>query len=281
MTRVWRKLRQLRTWVESVHGPADWPAALLLGFFRTRPPTGAGPVDRGMRRLFPYIWIRPRSLSGWRLRINPARMSQFVIYEEVFMGRAYDLGHVAFVPDAIVDCGAFEGYFSLLAKARFPGSPVFAFEPNAENFDGLRANIRANRLDVDARCEAVSTVDGEALFIGDGCGGHLAAAAAAGCAGTVATVATCDLRRVLAQLAPQRLLLKLDIEGEERSLIPAILDMLPPRCAVFFEWHHGDESFQHVVGLMREGGFAVERHRTRVDDGVSFIDAFAQRDKVQ
>lgn len=278
MTRVSRKLGQMRTWAGSANGPADWPAALLLGFFRTRPPAGRGLVDRAVRRVFPYIWIRPRSLAGWRLRINPSRMSQFVIYEEVFMARTYDLAQVAFVPDAVVDCGAFEGYFSLLAKARFPGAPVIAFEPNAENFAGLRANVDANRLEIDSRREAVSTADGEALFAGDGCGGHLAEA---GEAGPTGRVLTCDLRRVLAQLASRRLLLKLDIEGEERSLIPAILQTLPAQCAVFFEWHHGDESFQRVTGLMRAAGFAVERHRTMVDDGVMFIDAFAQRDGVQ
>jgi FkbM family methyltransferase len=273
MTRVSRKLRQMRTWAGSVTGPAGWPAALLLGFFRTRPPSGSGPVDRGLRRVFPYIWVRPRLLSGWRVRINPSRMSQFVIYEEVFMARTYDLAHVAFVPDAIVDCGAFEGYFSLLAQARFPGAPVIAFEPNAENFDGLRANIEANRLDVDARSQAVSTVDGQALFVGEGCGGHLAGAAAAG----AKTVTTCDLRRVLAQLGSNRLLLKLDIEGEEQSLIPAVLGRLPQQCAIFFEWHHGGESFSQVADLLTGAGFAVERHRTMVDDGATFIDAFAQR----
>lgn len=278
MTRVARKLRELSTWVASTSGPADWPAALLLGVFRTRPLTGAGALDRGLRRLFPHLWVRPRALGGWRLRINPARMSHFVIYEEVFMARAYDLARVTFEPDAVVDCGAFEGYFSLLAKARFPGSPVVAFEPNAENFDGLRANMHANGLDVDTRCEAVSTTDGEALFTGGGCGGHLAGT---GAAGQTEMVATCDLRRVIAELAPARLLLKLDIEGEEQSLIPALLPALPAQCAVFFEWHHGDESFQQMAGLMRGHGFAVERHRTMVDDGVTFIDAFAQRDKVK
>jgi FkbM family methyltransferase len=205
-------------------------------------------------------------------------MSQFVIYEEVFMARTYDLAHVAFVPDAVVDCGAFEGYFSLLAKARFPGAPVVAFEPNAENFEGLQANIDANRLDVNARNEAVSTVDGEASFVGEGCGGHLAEA---GEAGRTNTVTTRDLGKVLAQLAPERLLLKLDVEGEERALIPAVLHVLPPRCAIFFEWHHGDDSFQQIAGLMRDAGFAVERHRIMVDDGVTFIDAFAQRDGVR
>lgn len=274
MTRVSRKLHQLRAWAASARGPSDWPSALLLGFFRTRPPAGDGRLDRGLRRVLPFLWIRPQSLAGWRVRINPSRMSQFVIYEEVFMAGAYDLSRVMFVPDAIVDCGAFEGYFSLLARARFPGSPVMAFEPNAENFEGLRANIDANRLQIEARREAVSTVDGEAVFTGHGCGGHLAGVADE--AGT-AVVATCDLRRVLGQLAARRLLLKLDIEGEERRLIPAILPVLPPQCAIFLEWHHGDESFLAVAGLLREAGFTVERNRTLVTDGATFIDAFAHR----
>ena len=278
MTRVSRKLRQVRAWTASVRGLSDWPAALLLGLFRTRPPVGDGLVDRSMRRMLPYIWIRPRTLSGWRLRINPSRMSQFVIYEEVFMAHTYDLSQVSFVPDAVVDCGAFEGYFSLLAKARFPAAPVIAFEPNAENFAGLQANIAANRLPIEARRDAVSTVDGEAVFVGGGCGGHLAAE---GEADGMGVVATCDLRRVLVELAPSRLLLKLDIEGEEQPLIPAILRVLPPTCAIFFEWHHGDASYQTVAGLMRDAGFAVERNRTLVDNGITFIDAFAHRDGAQ
>lgn len=271
---LFRKLTQLRSWGGSVLGPADWPGVVVLTIFRTRPPTGLGVVHRVARQLFPFVWIRPKALRGYGLRLNPSRMSQFVIYEEVFIDNAYDLEKVAFQPDTVIDCGAFHGYFTLCAKARFGGATVLAFEPNAENFGCLLANIAANDLAVDLRNEAVSTNDGEAQFSGAGCGGRLVAD---GDTNSV-RVRTCDLRRVLTDLAPERLLLKMDIEGEEQSLLPWLLAVMPRQCALFVEWHHGESGFQDAVRMLEAAGFSVERKRTMVDDaGVAFIDAFAQR----
>lgn len=276
VTRMLRKSRQTLAWVRSVRGPADWPAAVLLAFFRTRPPIGTGRIDRLARRFCPQIWIRPRLLRGARLRIAPTHLSHFVIYEEMFIDRAYDLDLLAFAPDAIVDCGAFEGYFSLLARARFASAPIVAFEPNPKNFEGLITNVNANQVTLDARRAAVSTKEGEATFTGDGCGGRLTSREGA----DSVRVPVTDLRRVLTELAPQRLLLKLDIEGEELTLLPAILPVLPSQCAIFFEWHHGEAALQSMTALLGESGFAVHRGRTMVDAGVTFVDAFAQRSEV-
>lgn len=276
VTRMLRKSRQTLAWARSVRGPADWPAAVALAFFRTRPPTGTGRFDRLVRRICPHIWIRPRLLRGSWLCIIPTRFSHFVIYEEMFIDIAYDLDLLAFEPDAIVDCGAFEGYFSLLARARFACAPILAFEPNPRNFDGLITNVNANQVALDARRAAVSTKDGEATFTGDGCGGRLTSREGA----DTLPVAVTDLRRVLTELAPQRLLLKLDIEGEELTLLPAILPVLPRQCAIFFEWHHGEIALQSMIALLGESGFTVHRRRTVVNAGVAFVDAFAQRSEV-
>jgi predicted RNA methylase len=108
--------------------------------------------------------VRPKQLHGLSIRLDPAQLSQFVIYEEVFVEGVYDLDRVSFTPDAIVDCGSFEGYFSLLARARFAAAPIVAFEPNARNLEGLRANVARNHLDIDVRAEAVSNRDGIATF---------------------------------------------------------------------------------------------------------------------
>jgi hypothetical protein len=86
-----------------------------------------------------------------------------------------------------------------------------------------------------------------------------------------------DLRRVLATLAPERLLLKLDVEGEEAGLFPALLPHLPRHCAVFFEWHQGAESYARLESELRAAGFAAGAVREHVFDGVRYIDAFAQR----
>lgn len=264
LTRVARKAGQARIWLQSVLGPLDWPSALLLSVFRTRPP-----------RWFSHIWIRPRLLKGLWLRIDPTRMSHFTIYEELLIENAYDLDLLRFTPDAVIDCGAFEGYFSLLASARYGHVPIVAFEPNAENFKGLVANIGGNRLSIEPRASAVSIRDGVAQFAGGGCGGHLTGAGGAESVG----VPVVDLRRAIAGLNATHLLLKIDVEGEEQVILPEIIGSLPRICAIFFEWHHGADSFRRVAATLEASGFSVAERRRVVqpESGEVFIDAFAQR----
>lgn len=274
--RLARKLRQIGCWVNSVRGPADWPAAVLLGFLRTRPLSGEGAFARAARWLLPYVWVHPRSLGTYALRLNPANAFQFFIYEEVFINNAYDLDQVNFSPDVVIDCGAFEGYFSLQVSARYPDAKVVAFEPNEDNFAGLLANLERNGLQIDARREAVSTRNGTASFSGGGCGGRLASDAEKGRDGLVTTV---DLRDVIARMSPHRLLLKIDVEGEELAVLPAVVPMLPPTCALFFEWHHDERGFQAAHSLLTDAGFVVWRRQTRgpFEDGILYVDAFALR----
>lgn len=273
LRRAERKLAEVQRWVDSVHSIGDWPAAITLGMLRTRPAVGNGFGARLLRAVFPQIWVRPAMLRGLAVRIDPSDLTQFEIYEELFIERIYDLGKVSFAPDTVIDCGAFEGYFSLLARARFANVPAVAFEPNPRNFEGLAANVAHNREAITIRAEAVSTSDGIARFSGEGCGGRLSD----GQTGAI-DVKVADLRRVINEMTPDRLLLKLDIEGEERRLLPALLPVLPRCCAIFFEWHQGRDEFQQAAALLASHGFAIEPTReNRVDDATVFIDAFAQR----
>ena len=82
-----------------------------------------------------------------------------------------------------------------------------------------------------------------------------------------------DLPALLRQRQPKRLLLKLDVEGEEKHIIPALFDALPRGAAIFFETHHGEAEWDIVKQLFAYNGFAVERRRS-VD---RFIDGFALR----
>lgn len=273
LSRFERKMREMQRWVDAVDSIADWPAALVLSFFRTRPAAGTGMISRCARQLFPQIWVHPANLGGLAVRVDPSNLSHFVIFEEMFMEGVYDLDAVPFSPDAILDCGAFEGHFSLLAAARFPGVPIVAFEPNPQNLAGLRANMQRNNLIVDARAVAVSTRDGVAAFSGGGCGGHLTATGEAS-----TPVAVTDLRRLISELDPDRLLLKLDVEGEEATLLPALMPVLPRQCAIFFEWHQGKETYERAVALLSAHGFVTSLTReNRVDDRTTYIDAFALR----
>jgi FkbM family methyltransferase len=271
--RIERKVAEIQRWVDSVAGVTDWPAAGALAMFRTRPPEGEDRLARWSRRLIPHIWVRPARLKGLSVRISPAELSEFVVYEEVFIEGVYDLDQVAFTPDAIIDCGAFEGYFSLLAATRFPGVPIVAFEPNERNLEGLRANVSRNGVAIEIRAEAISTTDGTATFSGGGCGGRLGEATPES-----VVVRVSDLRRVIAESRCARLLLKLDIEGEEATLLPALMGILPRQCAIFYEWHQGIDDYRRIDSLLSSQGFITSLTREhRVDDGPLFIDAFAQR----
>jgi FkbM family methyltransferase len=265
--RAGRKLREIRGWIDSVHTPLDWPAATLLAACCTRPA-----VARATRAAISRVRLRPKILGGHGISIDPCSAAQMTVYQEIFIDRVYDLARVAFEPDVVLDCGAFEGYFSLLARARYATSSIVAFEPDATNFKGLIANTGRPGLGIIAQPVAVSIADGEAAFAGDGCGGHLVTDSV----GTV-RVPVRNLLAVLDELKPRRLLLKLDIEGEEASLLPALLPVLPRQSAVFFEWHHGADSFAPMSALLGSSGFATSLVRRHELDGTVYIDAFAQR----
>ena len=91
-------------------------------------------------------------------------------------------------------------------------------------------------------------------------------------------VQVANLREVIKGLASQRLLLKLDVEGEEDKILPGLVPELPLACGVFFEWHHGEDGLAGIHDLFNEAGFAVEHSRTRYsEDGTQYVDAFAFR----
>ena len=78
-----------------------------------------------------------------------------------------------------------------------------------------------------------------------------------------------DLPTLLSRRCPERLLLKLDVEGEETHIVPALFDVLPREAAVFFETHHGETGWGWAKQQFTGQGFAVERRRSisRYTDG--------------
>jgi|KBSMisStandDraft_5_1062788.scaffolds.fasta_scaffold60838_3 FkbM family methyltransferase len=271
MNRLIRKLRHTRSWVHS-SGITDLPTAILLSACRTRQPFAANPRLSRFQGMIPRLRLHPRSLQGFSIDIDPSDVAELMIYEECFVDGIYDFSVVTFEPDVVIDCGGFEGYFTLLAGARFPSAALLAFEPHPENYKLMCRNFERNGIKVDARREAVSNRNGEMSFLGAGFSGRLATAEVDD--DTSMRVPVVNLCKIIDELAPARLLLKLDVEGEEKHLIPELVHVLPPTSALFFESHDGDEAFDALAVRLQEAGFAVSRKRTRAD---RFIDAFAAR----
>jgi hypothetical protein len=89
----------------------------------------------------------------------------------------------------------------------------------------------------------------------------------------VYTVQAVDFSAALRTMQTDSLLLKMDIEGEERNVLPAIMPILPRRTALFFETHHGAEGWSEIEALLIKNGFAVEQINAR---GL-YCDGFASR----
>ena len=211
---------------------------LVLTLFGLIAPSKDRSRDRWWRLLsliIPHIWIRPKQLNGLRLLIKPTDWSQTLIFEEVFLQSGYDLTKIRFIPEVILDCGAHIGIFSLLAKSAFPHSRLTAFEPNPHNIQVSRRQIAGNNLDIDLVENAISTKAGKVCFAqGNSHSGKILHENATNGAYQVQAI---NFPEVFKQIQPGSLLLKLDIEGEERNVLPVLVPLLPKKSAVFFETH--------------------------------------------
>ncbi len=219
-----------------------------------------------------FLTLAPKSLEGFTVTLDPTDSSQVIIFDEVFLDHIYDFSQVPFEPTHIIDCGGHIGLFTLTALHRFPQSVATVFEPNPDNLPYLQQQILRNELTVDLVTSAVSTCDGTIEFAaGSSCAGKMLEEPTG--ADNVISVATVDLKKVLASLHPQRLLLKIDIEGAEMEVIPHICPFLPANTAFFFETHGGDTDWNTIQTLLIQNGFTV----TRTSERGLYSDGFALR----
>lgn len=271
-----KPMRQLTRYVhlgDSIFSKAKF---LLLGIW----PATESSATKGLRfcirfcsYVFPTLWVRPALISGWQVLLCPGDYSHRAIFDEVFLCNNYDLRLVTFEPDVIIDCGAHIGLFTLLAKYRFQSTRCVAFEPLQGNVEVLRRQLAENALDVEVISAAVSERTGIGTFTSNcSCDGRLVVGTDT--ASVTVEIPLVDLAQFILKSAATRLLLKLDVEGAEESLLPHILSSLPRQCAVFFETHFGDASWLKHAERLRVNGFTVNRLNSRglYSDGYAFRD---------
>jgi FkbM family methyltransferase len=214
-------------------------------------------VVRLLSRFVPMLWVRPDSLRGLQLLIDPMDWSQTLIFDEIFVRETYDLRRLPFTPAIIIDCGAHIGMFSLLATAAFPSARLIAFEPNPKNVAAMRKQIDGNSLNFELIEAAVSTTEGHRSFVmPNSHSGKLADSGSSGAVGF--KVRLVDLGKFVERNPTQRLLLKIDVEGEEEAIFPALLPRLPTPCAIFFETHSGHSGWTSISRQLTTYGFSVE-----------------------
>jgi FkbM family methyltransferase len=270
LPRLRRRWQTARRFAAAAHGTGDWWKLGLAGVARERPFDDDSAYSKLGRMLGRNVTARLRRAGGARLGLALTDIADLMIFEEVFLDGIYPLESLPMLPDTIIDCGACAGFFTVLAHARFPAARMHVFEPEPGNLSRLHRNLALNGLAVEVHPAAVGLREGTASFIGHGFGGHLARA---GSLGTI-EVPVVDFPRFLQVCSPERLLLKIDIEGAEAELLPALTPVLPSTTAIFLETHHPEDRCQQYLQPLLDAGFAQRVIRRRQD-------ATAQTDYVE
>jgi FkbM family methyltransferase len=256
LERLRRKIQNVRGYPRLAYAKRDRRELLLLGLVRNRI-FGSEAARRLLRRHI--ITPRLADTRGEKVRVQFNCPGQIDVFDELFLARIYDLGAVDFAPELVVDCGAYCGYFSVLAAGAFPRSRLVCFEANPANIPMLEAQLELLVTKVELRPQAVFVRDGTAAFTGGGVGGALVPNEPDG----LRNVVCIDFPRWLRTAKPASLVWKLDVEGAELDLLPATLPILPRRTVCFLETHHPDEVCAVLLDPYRAAGFNVREVRRR------------------
>ncbi|HZZ19625.1 MAG TPA: FkbM family methyltransferase [Opitutaceae bacterium] len=264
--RLRRKLTDILRYPREAYSAADVPALLALGLVRNRCPMPGLVLlllAGGRRVLSPRI----RGAFGQRIRVNLAEQSNIDTFEELFFERIYRMEAVDFDPALVLDCGAYCGYFSAMAAGRFPVSRIVCFEANPANLGMLREQLAllANRVELVP--EAVQTRTGTIRFSGAGVGGGVSDSAPEASSVEVKCI---DLPGWVTAAAPSSLVLKMDVEGAELELLPALVALLPRRTVLYLETHFPDATCESLLAPYRAAGFEVQHVRSRLAEAGDF-----------
>lgn len=255
-----------------IRDPRDLIAYAILRVVKSRNLMSLGLLRRTIKSCFPQVVIRPAPLPGLRLALSTRDSSQVTILHEILVQGVYDLTCVPFYPDHVIDCGAHVGLFSLLAFQRFPKSRFTLFEPSPNNFALLQRTLALNGLNFTVIAAAVSDYEGSARLSAGPSYAHRLLTENEATTDSV-SVRCVDLGQYISSSVSGNLLLKMDIEGHERTVLPAVAGRLPRRTAIFFETHAGEHGWKEAEACLTREGFAVQRTRFREP----YADGFALR----
>jgi FkbM family methyltransferase len=216
------------------------------------------------------ITIQHKFFKNKELKFNLLDNFEMAICKEFFLENAYDLSKIKFLPNKIIDCGSYKGYFSLMAHQFFSNVQITAIEALPNNFEAFKSTLDSNRINrIEVINAAVSNAEEEYLTIFLE-GSNSAVSNGFNKIEEKITVKTLNINEYLTF---ENLVLKIDIEGAELEFFPEIINKLPKTCAVFLETHDGWISLDLIKQKFEENGFSFEILTERGQ----FIDSFAQR----
>lgn len=201
----------------------------------------------------------PPPIGDVRLLLRANGGADAFIHSEVFDHQCYRLA-LPQPPQTILDLGANIGLSTVFLSRCFPGARLAAVEPEADNFRVLTENLRLNGVDANAICAAVDVEDGKVVMerhTNDY--GHRIAATPNPPSDANFEASALSVPSILRRLGWNRVgLLKVDIEGHEKSLLSDHCEWMTLVDTMCLEYHH-DGAKPELTRLAGRFGFRGPR----------------------
>lgn len=151
-----------------------------------------------------------------------------------------------FEPEIVVDAGANIGLFAIHAGRLFPASRIVCYEPDPDNFSLLERNLELNGIKAELHRAGVWSSkctlyyhprDAHTGFVDDQPPG---------------VEIPCET-----PIIPPRCWLKIDVEGAEHEVLPALLTRGDRPEFISMEIHHHATRGAALLNLLRENGYTI------------------------
>ncbi|PWW71595.1 putative methyltransferase [Tuber magnatum] len=187
--------------------------------------------------------------------------SDFLVFNQVFVGREYRCVDNIEPPRLIVDCGANVGYTSAYFLSKFPTSTILAVEPDSGNFDLLLRNLSGYGDRFKAIKAAVWPFDEKLEFqastMAEGAEWGRAVQRPLGRQSSQ-MIDTVSIPKLIELSGMDRIsVLKIDIEGAERELFSAGVDEWLDRVDNIVIELHGEECARLFFHAIRDTQLAI------------------------
>lgn len=145
--------------------------------------------------------------------------------------------------ECVIDCGANIGFFAVHAGLFFPNAKIVCYEPDEKNFELLKRNLLLNGIQADCRLQGVWSSDFSGFFHPrESFDGFISEEPSL-------YPVVCELPKI-----PEKSWLKLDVEGAEYEVLPAVLEskLLPSHISMeVHDFHNRGGAIKDL--LVRKG----------------------------
>lgn len=199
------------------------------------------------------------------------------VFGEIFIEREYRILDDLLVSakDAVIDVGAHKGLFMAYVRALNSEVPIFAFEPEENNFSFLKKNLARNHVKgVIVKNLAVSNVAGQCkLYLSFDSHNHSLVAANEVVGEKLVQCTT--LEEIFRKnKIEQCSLVKLDCEGSEFAILDGLSREIFARIGTFYiEYHSLTEGMRPELlrEILQKNGFKVQVRESPYDKKFGFI----------